>query len=415
MLTYFHACTQVQDFLEKSTREERQGLAVEGIPDADLFYVDKAPEDSTAPKQAPIPRKLYHRQRLTRAQAIIQAAHTAAPVWNAPVKKNKAPPSKQAAASKVKKSAGALTTTQQKAPAKPTAAQQELDLWDASAADGPSSTALEVSKRRRIVAPAVAVDAPGCSYNPDREAHQETVAEAVAAEMKKVYDRDLLPTAPLRTVDYDPELDELEGLLVDADEDDDQIEAEAVDGSEGEEEPAGGAARKAAVKKTLKDRKRGLRARAADEELEQRRKEKKQRQQLSNLKGLQGEVEAELAEREERRRRRLADLAEKAATEPPKLGKHKFEALPLQVLTTEEIEATKGSLRQLKPTAVLAKDRFKSLQRRGLIEPRRKVQQKKGKKVVFVHGERADKAAERQAEVATMREKRRKAKQAGGK
>jgi hypothetical protein len=32
---------QVDDHLEKFTREERQGLVVEGIPDADLFYVDK--------------------------------------------------------------------------------------------------------------------------------------------------------------------------------------------------------------------------------------------------------------------------------------------------------------------------------------------------------------------------------------
>lgn len=32
----------VEDFLEKSTREERQGLAFEGVPDADLFFVDKA-------------------------------------------------------------------------------------------------------------------------------------------------------------------------------------------------------------------------------------------------------------------------------------------------------------------------------------------------------------------------------------
>jgi hypothetical protein len=36
-----NASLQVEDHLEKSTREERQGLAVEGIPDADLFYVDK--------------------------------------------------------------------------------------------------------------------------------------------------------------------------------------------------------------------------------------------------------------------------------------------------------------------------------------------------------------------------------------
>ena len=29
------------DFIEKSTREERQGLVFEGVPDADLFFVDK--------------------------------------------------------------------------------------------------------------------------------------------------------------------------------------------------------------------------------------------------------------------------------------------------------------------------------------------------------------------------------------
>ncbi len=32
---------QVEEYLEKSTREERQGLAFEGVPDADLFFVDK--------------------------------------------------------------------------------------------------------------------------------------------------------------------------------------------------------------------------------------------------------------------------------------------------------------------------------------------------------------------------------------
>jgi len=31
----------VEEFLEKTTREERQGLAVEGVPDADLFFEDK--------------------------------------------------------------------------------------------------------------------------------------------------------------------------------------------------------------------------------------------------------------------------------------------------------------------------------------------------------------------------------------
>ena len=39
--TPFLPSVQVTDFLEKETREERQGLAVEGVPDADLFFVDK--------------------------------------------------------------------------------------------------------------------------------------------------------------------------------------------------------------------------------------------------------------------------------------------------------------------------------------------------------------------------------------
>jgi hypothetical protein len=38
-------------------------------------------------------------------------------------------------------------------------------------------------------------------------------------------------------------------------------------------------------------------------------------------------------------------LAERAAVEPPKLGKHKFEAAPVAVLTSDEVT---GSLRQIK-------------------------------------------------------------------
>lgn len=36
---------QVEDYLEKTGREERLGLAVGGVPDADLFFEDKASSD----------------------------------------------------------------------------------------------------------------------------------------------------------------------------------------------------------------------------------------------------------------------------------------------------------------------------------------------------------------------------------
>lgn len=60
-----------------------------------------------------------------------------------------------------------------------------------------------------------------------------------------------------------------------------------------------------------------------------------------------------------------ADLEAKEAIEPPKLGKHKFSPLPLQVLATDDIT---GSLRQLRTTPVVVKDRFNSFQKRGLIQ-----------------------------------------------
>ncbi len=61
---------------------------------------------------------------------------------------------------------------------------------------------------------------------------------------------------------------------------------------------------------------------------------------------------------------------EKAATLPPKLGKHKYEAASMQVATTDELG---GSLRTVKPCPMVALHRFKSLQHRGLIEPRKLV------------------------------------------
>jgi len=294
-------------------------------------------------------------------------------------------------------------------------AQEEYgarDLWATALVEG-SKAIPPANKRIKIAASAVAVDAAGCSYNPDRELHQDAVAEAVAAEMRKIHDRDLQPSAPLRVVDYTPEDDELELLLEDAIEDDE--EEDGVDGSGGEGEAAWCRGKQGLRKKNKTDRNREVRNREIEKGIETRRRVKQQRRDLSNLKLVQCQVEDILAAREERRRRRAADRAEKAISQPPKLGKHTFEPLPVQVLTTEELEESKGSLRQLKPTAMLAKERFKSLQRRGLIEPRRKVGKSRGKKIEYVHGQRADNAAQRQAEVETVRENARKGKKSRNK
>ena len=252
--------------------------------------------------------------------------------------------------------------------------------------------------------PAVEVDAPGCSFNPDRELHQDAVADAVAKEMKKEYDRALRPSAPLKAVDYVPETDELELLLVDADNDeqDDAHEDEDV-GEDEEEKMFGTAKRRANEPKTQKTRNREARQKEEERLLEEKRRAKRLRAELSNLKRLQKDIDEELAERESRAMRRKADRAELAAIEPPRLGKLRYEPMSTQVLTTEELLEASGSLRRIRPTAMLAKERFKSLQRRGVIEVRRKAIGKIGKKVTYIHGKRSEKAAERQAEVDALR------------
>eukprot|EP00878_Enallax_costatus_P037580 GHUV01042459.1.p1 GENE.GHUV01042459.1~~GHUV01042459.1.p1 ORF type:complete len:228 (+),score=56.19 GHUV01042459.1:240-923(+) len=97
---------------------------------------------------------------------------------------------------------------------------------------------------------------------------------------------------------------------------------------------------------------------------------------------------------------------EKAAIQPPRLGKEKFEAPAPAVLTSDELT---GSLRQLKPCFLVTADRFKALQKRGLIEPRKPANKKQGKKVEYVTGERREKAEERQQEIVELKTARKKA------
>ncbi|KAI7842991.1 hypothetical protein COHA_003396 [Chlorella ohadii] len=453
--------TDVQDFLEKSTREERQGLLVDGVPDAELFFVDKGGEETVAAAvkagQLPRSRKEAARQKVLRSAAILAAAHNAKPAAKQVPRKPKGSvlAQQQAAQQRGKQAgAGAGKKGGSGAAAKgAAAAAPTLDVWDepteagdgwtagllpgkrqkrgaapsvrqrqlAAAAGGAIVPAAAGRERARAAVPAVEIDPAGCSYNPDVELHQEAVAAAVAAENRKLLDKaseglgfELEPVAPPRTVDYDVETDELALLQTleggaDGGEEQQQ-DGQQQEGSDNEDDAIGAAAarhRQEAEKKTRKDRNREKRRREAEDALQEQRKLKAQRRELQSLAQIQAELEEEEAEKEAARLRRKLDQEERLAAEPPRLSKHRFQPMPLQVLTSDELA---GSLRRLKPTAMLAKDRFKSLQKRALIEPRRKIEQKKqGKRVEYVHGERAEKAQERQAELAELRAARKKA------
>jgi hypothetical protein len=64
---------------------------------------------------------------------------------------------------------------------------------------------------------------------------------------------------------------------------------------------------------------------------------------------------------------------------------------------------------RLQPVFNLAADRFKSLQKRGLVEPRKPKGRKQGKRVQYVAGERQERAREQQQEIEDIRKARKKA------
>jgi nucleolar protein 53 len=424
-----HLGMQVDNFLERTTREERQGLSViDGIPDADLFFVDKDPQAGmvAAPADAPpatkASRKAALRNKLTKAEAILEAAHAAQPAAKASKSRpsgkltTRRPSAKEVAAAKNGTKAAGTDAGNTKP-----LSNAPVDLWntqkslqsngylDSNLAEAPAT------KRRRqrapAVAPAVEIDLPGCSYNPDREQHQDAVAAAVAAEVRKAIAKELQPLAPPRLAEnFLPDEDELAELLAAGQEGESADEEDKEDGGSSDEDAAGAATTKgrARERKNRTDRARNRRRREAETALAKEREEKKVRRELAELGAVNRQVEAGLKEQEARTARRRADLEDKLANEPPRLGRQKFEPMPLQVLTSEE--AAGGSLRVLKGTPTLAADRFKSLQRRGLIEPRKKVSKKGKKQVEFVRGRRDEKAEERHAELEELRRTRRGAK-----
>ncbi len=79
------------------------------------------------------------------------------------------------------------------------------------------------------------------------------------------------------------------------------------------------------------------------------------------------------------------------------------------MLTSDQIT---GSLRQLPPCFTVTKERFGSLQKRGLVEPRRPVAKRQGRRVAYVVGDRTDKALASQQELVELRQASAKARKA---
>ncbi|KAJ0046872.1 hypothetical protein Pint_06665 [Pistacia integerrima] len=335
----------IEDYFEKSTKDALSGGSLSQLPNESLFFVDKS-------KDLSVKRKIEkHREKVLRCDSVLQ--------------KNpfvQALPSSKSKQKKSKKKEKGI-------------AKEKLVIQDIPKGDGSSDSGMadiwsnegegdNKSKKvsKPLVIPAVEVEPAGCSFNPSFESHQESLAVAVAEEMQKIYQNELGPkpvpiTVPGKVIDEEDRY----FLEVDNGSDDENAE-NLIENEETELENRS--------KKTKPVTRVELNKRVKRKEQERKESESKKveglSKQLDSLDDIIQEIAKEDEEKQKRHLRRVVAKQERLKACPPRLGKHKFEPAPTQVLLSEEIT---GSLRKLKGCCTLVKDRYKSLEKRGLVVP----------------------------------------------
>lgn len=336
----------IDEFFEKSTKDALSGGSLTAVPSESLFYLDKSRDLS-------VKRKIEkHREKVLRCDSVLEKNPFVQAVPSSTLKKSK---------KKRKEVPKEKVASQDNAKGGFVSSSGMVDMWDGI--DENNNKTNKMSKSSLI--PAVEVEPPGCSFNPTKESHQDSLASAVAVEMQKMYQNELGPKPVPVTVPGEV-ISEEEMYFLDADNGsdvDDDTNVENLDEN-------GDVTVEKRSNKNKKVTRVELNKRARRKEVLKKEAEVKKVKELSkeidSIKDIVQEIAEEDEEKHRRHIRRVVAKQERRNLCPPRLGKHKFEPAPVQVLLSEEIT---GSLRKLKGCSTLARDRFKSLEKRGLIAP----------------------------------------------
>ncbi|KAI3448841.1 hypothetical protein Pfo_005506 [Paulownia fortunei] len=345
----------IEDYFEKSTKDALSGGSLADAPSDSLFFVDKSRDLS-------VKRKIEKsREKVLRCDSLLQRNPFVQPVPSSIQKKKKS-----------NKNGKAVQTAKDKDAAQDSLKDESahdsgmVDLWEDKGEDSAKSK----KKPKSSVIPAVEVEPSGCSFNPHPESHQDALACAVADEMQKIYQHELGPE-PIPLIVPGEVIDEENKYFLEADDgsdDNGQIEDLTDNGdADAEKRPY----------KTKRVTRVDLNRRARRKEQLKTEAEAKKVGELSkdidSLPDIMQEIAKEDEEKHKRHLRRIVAKQERLKARPPRLGKYKFEPAPIQVLLSEE---KTGSLRQLKGCCTLVRDRFKSLEKRGLVVPSKKSSRK---------------------------------------
>ena len=356
---------------QKRDQDVRTGGSFSGMADAELFSVTAGATSSAA--TAPRAGRTQERKALYTERNL--AANPHVPIVSKELTRGakERAPSHSMKMRKLRERA-ARRSAQPLKPGDPPP-PPVYDLWGDSSA---TASAVSLRSQRGKAAqpepdplgrPAVQVPAAGASYNPSREAHQELLGRAVGHELERLRKQEVHRSGAFSGVPVPAE-----GVGINRE---DGEGKEEQGGEEQEGDGEGGEWHREREKLTLAKRKRLKRARELEKEQRAEAAERKRARQLGRVGALVSEIKKEekgLAERQ-------AAEAEAEAKRPRKLGKLKFDAGRPEVLLTEELPANLRTLPAVPPREGLMNDRFKSLQARNLIEPRRKASKNRTRKV----------------------------------
>jgi len=205
----------------------------------------------------------------------------------------------------------------------------------------------------------------GASYNPSLEEHQELLWKAAMVEIDKEREqqkierlttgmfpsRDKAPTVESRMKELSEGIVELGGDNEEEEEKEDEEIEKIVVGN------------KPKTRQQLRDR----RKRMFEDQKKAREKDLKTREiEVSRLKSIKKELNMGVKTTEERQAKKKA-AAEEKKLGPVRLSNYKYEPQEIEIKLSDELT---GNLRNLKQEGSLLEDRFKSMQRRNMIEVR---------------------------------------------
>eukprot|EP00088_Acartia_fossae_P053849 TRINITY_DN614_c0_g1_i1.p1 TRINITY_DN614_c0_g1~~TRINITY_DN614_c0_g1_i1.p1 ORF type:complete len:505 (+),score=184.75 TRINITY_DN614_c0_g1_i1:52-1566(+) len=247
---------------------------------------------------------------------------------------------------------------------------------------------LKRNQKSKTLLPAVEVPHPGQSYNPALADHQDILWKAAMVEIDK--EKEQLRIERLTTGMFPKKSDapneetyfkemavgipELGGEQPE-DSDEDSHEKEGEKGEEGEEEKEKVDGATPFKPKTRKQKRNQVRRDKIQRINKGLKMEKLKEEGIFTLKSIKKEMNAREEETKARQKRKAEREIEKLKN-PAQLSNYKYEPQEIEIKLSDELT---GNLRNLKPEGSILEDRYKSMQRRNIVETRIKHHAKKAK------------------------------------